>query len=281
MQCARLDAANAAYSFVLLNKLQILSVWRSARSYCNGYSACADADSPQVAGCECIRVRNVALFSLHEVFMKLNKLLCGAALAGSLVATDAFADASHEGLEFGLSLNVSIVTGSVEVDGSSADFKETMVGFDGRLSIGYRFQWFGIYLDQDLGGIWVVGDSEEDDYFDEDEGDDKGVFLGGTFVTARGILPLMENALEVNVGLGLGMMYGGGDKSVILNDEGDPSVAFALKVTAGLTYYLTDSIGTGITFDYNVAFNNIKVAGTEIKRTIHSINPGLHIRAQF
>lgn len=233
--------------------------------------------------------------------MKKNFIRSVAIVAFSLfAASNAFAQSGTGGFDAIVSLNIPVVdfdhsmtvqTGDTALIGNAdSDGTQTMVGFGGSLSFGYRWSYVGVYLQQDLNGVW---------FSDDDNEDDNGHFLGGTFLVVRGILPASQN-FQIDVGFGLGVMYSDGDKSsnimsedyklpLIFNKDGDPSAAFAIKVNAAFTYYITPTIGLGINFDYNCAFNTItyeqkSMLGTikmDVDNYVHLMTPGIHVRARF
>ena len=217
--------------------------------------------------------------------MKLSKLGCGLALAGSLVATDAFADAGHTGLEGIFQLSVPVLDQSITASGAAKSVtespKDVMAGINGTLAIGWRFiPNFGLYLEQDLGGVWWTGDTADIE--------DRGWFLGGTYIVGRGLVGLMNKNAELDFKLGFGMMYSDGDKvgkkkvAMIVNKKGDPTVAFAMKIGASFTYYVTSNIGVGVQVDYSMGVHKYDFeGGGEITHLLHLVNPGLHLRVGF
>jgi len=142
----------------------------------------------------------------------------------------------------------------------------------------------GVYIDQDLGGVWNA-DDDVDDFRD-----DEAHFLGGTFLVARGILPCTDQFM-FDLGFGLGVMYSDGDKTkdieegnykypLIFNKDGNPSAAFAIKLSFSLAYFFTDTIGAGIYVDYNYAFKKNK-SDYEVTYHYHVVNPGIQLVARF
>ena len=222
-----------------------------------------------------------------EGCMKLSKWCCGVALAGSLVATDAFADAGHTGFEGIVGLSGAVLDQDVKLTGAAKTSvvkpKDIMAGLTGTLSLGYRFNSYaGVYLEQDLGGIWWTGDTKKIN--------DHSWFIGGTYVMGRGIFSLLAKKAELDLKFGLGMMYTDGDKdsvgktkiALITKKNGDPTVAFAFKVGASFTYYVTSNIGVGIQVDYSMGLNKHEYdLGGEVTKNLHHINPGIHMRFGF
>lgn len=213
-------------------------------------------------------------------------------------ASSAFAQAGDRGFDvrvhlgaeiLKLSGGASVSTGGLSASGVSDEFVD-FVGMMGKISFGYRWNYFGVYIDQDLGGVWY----QDDD--DENGKDDDGNFLGGTFIVGRGIYPIMKN-LQVDLAFGIGVMYGAGDSgddllkedahvSLVMNEDFDPSAAFAIKAGVSLTYYFTDMIGAGIFFDYNFATRTNEYKGnlgikTELTFKYHVMNPGIQLVARF
>ncbi|MBO4350726.1 MAG: outer membrane beta-barrel protein [Proteobacteria bacterium] len=189
------------------------------------------------------------------------KLFCITALIGSLCAADAYADAVHEGFDARLGISALILAHS----GPGAG--DTMIGVNGTISLGYRFQrYIGVYVDQDLGGVWST--SGGDDYDEESS----GAFHGGSFAVVRGIFGAYYDDIEFSVGGGPGAMYGAGDGS---------DACFAIRLTAGFAYYVTDSIGIGVGIDYNLGFIKPKDEFEIEMHLVHQINPGLRLNINF
>lgn len=232
----------------------------------------------------------------------LNKCLCGLALAGALVSTNAYAETEWEGFEMRVAVTAPIVDQhlKMEISASGDDFDMTagskyeraehiMAGVAGTLSFGYRFGMFGVYVDQELGGAWWTGETG-DGY--------KPTFVGGTYLTGRLLLALRHD-VELDFGIGVGTMYSAGDKNnavkLIIDKEGDHSAAFAIKAGIGLTYYLIpNTVGIGINFDYNLGLNIVSQnqsgeddfgdsvdAKATLYHLVHLMNPGIHVVAQF
>ena len=187
--------------------------------------------------------------------MKFKPLLCGLSLAGSLVATDAFAETGWNGYDLRVSVTAPIVDQHTKLDFENLvpegyeHASDVWAGFGGTISLGYRWGVFGLYVDQDLGGVWWTG-----------EFDVKPTVVGGTYLTFRSFLVLIEN-VEIDFGIGLGTMYSGGkaqENVLIFNKNFERSSAFAIRVGASLTYYVTKSIGVGINMDYSLGLNIFK-----------------------
>ena len=212
-----------------------------------------------------------------------------------LFCTNAFADGADDGgldLRFGLAADVLRVVPTVSASAMGMSYTESgdAVNFDGlmgQISIGYRWSMGGIYLTQDLGGVWLNESGE-----DYENGIKKGRFLGGTFIEGRFIIPATYN-FQIDIGAGVGIMYGHGTKrdsddytpSLIYNDRGDPSVAPAFKVGLSLLYYITPNFGLGVFCDYNYAFKIFEdyEDGFDMKITMnyHVVNPGILFMAKF
>ena len=222
---------------------------------------------------------------LNEVRMKLSKMACGAVvLAGSMFATDAFADASHTGFEGIVQLSAPIIKQEHKATGAAKDVvvkhKDVMAGFNATLSVGYRFNSYaGAYLEQDLGGHWWTGDTKK---LIKD-----GWFIGGTYIVGRGLIGLLGNSAELDFKIGIGMMYSDGKKGeakgpLFPKKNGDPTVAFAMKFGAGFTYYVMPDLGIGVQLDYNLGIHEYdNDGGGDVKFYLHHINPGVHVRMGF
>ncbi len=211
-----------------------------------------------------------------------------------LFSTYAFAEGANEGgidLRFGLAgdvlrlkYDISMSGGGVTVS-DSTDYSH-LDGAMGKFAIGYRWSMGGIYLEQDMGALWAEGS----------DGADGGNFLGGTFLVGRFILPATDS-VQFELGAGIGMMYGAEDRSrdgsgkvsLIVDKEGNPSVAFAVKASLGINFYITRTFGMGVFCDYNYAFkqysdskiiSGILVTG-DITAHYHNVVPGLQLMWKF
>ncbi len=206
-----------------------------------------------------------------------------------LFGSNAFAQAADEGFDLRVGIAGDILRIKQEVSlggflGAESDDTIDYNGLAGKISFGYRWEFGGIYIDQDLGGVWYGGDNE---------GDDNGHFVGGTFLVGRGIYPITDQFM-IDLGFGIGVMYAAGDSMndydgdyedfvapLIMNEDGDPSAAFAIKISFSLAYFFTDMIGAGIYVDYSYAIKTISQEGIDFTTKYHFINPGLQFVARF
>ena len=208
-----------------------------------------------------------------------------------LFSTYAFAEGANEGgldLRFGLAGDVLRLKYDVSLSGGGFSASESsdythLNGVMGKIAIGYRWNMGGIYLEQDMGGLWYGEDSESA----------AADFLGGTFLVGRFILPATDS-LQFELGAGVGMMYGAEDRangrmSLIVDENGNPAVAFAVKATLGMNFYITRNFGMGVFCDYNYAFkqysatqtvSGIRVTG-EITAHYHNVTPGVQFMLKF
>lgn len=223
--------------------------------------------------------------------MKLHHL---ATLVFSLFLTlcfipNAFAQAGKSGMDVRMGLganalyfdlNTDLQAGSlgINMDRSSEDW---LAGVAGQISVGYRWHYFGVYFDQDLTGIWETGEAASDASY----------FLGGSFITVRGILPIRDR-LQLDLGIGLGVLYGAETEktaSLVVNDKNEPTAIFGLKGSFYLTYYITPAFGLGLHLDYlfgvNKYVSEFGILGQNIKTDItiyyHNLLPGLHAMLRF
>ena len=208
-----------------------------------------------------------------------------------LFSTYAFAEGANEGgldLRFGLAgdvlrlkYDISLSGGGVTASDSS-DYAHYN-GMMGKFAIGYRWSMGGIYLEQDMGGVW----------YDDHDVNGESNFLGGTFLVGRFILPATDS-LQFELGAGVGLMYGSENDSkdipsLIVDKEGNPSVAFAVKATLGMNFYITRSFGMGVFCDYNYAFKQYSESRTisgiivtgEVTAHYHNVTPGLQFMLKF
>lgn len=202
---------------------------------------------------------------------------------------NAFAQAGKSGMDLRMGLGANAMLLDVSTSVTGGDFLEVggnsngswVAGPAGQISIGYRWSFFGIYIDQDLTGVWPTEESSAE----------SGMFLGGTFVTARGIFPIFER-LQLDLGIGLGVLYGAEEEtkaSLITDERGEPTAIFGLKGSLALTYYVTRSFGLGLHMDYLFGVNQYAFEQDIFSTTIkgeatfyyHSLVPGLHAMVRF
>lgn len=234
--------------------------------------------------------------------------------------TIAYADGGHTGFDLGVhvgepilyqtsKLNYKIGTKMKESKDSKID--DPLIGLSNvKLSFGYKWKYIGVYLEQELGGVIWKDDNKYNnwdyDWFLSAEWNNKW-FWGGTFVCAKGMLPLsgtLNNRMEIDLTTGVGIMY---------SDEGAEYVApltfnyyneirpwFAVKFGIAITYFFNDVFGMGINFDYNLVIGMFKLIESvnkeirdsylprykyqsDITQTIllHQISPGIHFRFNF
>lgn len=232
----------------------------------------------------------------HKILSSMLTLLFLGAFANGAMAQN-----SNEGFDFRGGISADIARLSYVQEVVKRD-DERLVGFSANLSFGYRWKYVGFYLDQDFGGVWI-------NYSNEIYRDGSSWFVGGTYVVARGIYPLLDN-MQVDLGFGLGVMYTSGDQMrldfgsdhkfpILYNDDLDPSAAFALRLGLAFTYYMYDNIGFGIHFNYGVGFkhhkynvnnNDVTSIGKseladsfnhEYTEILHNMDPGAHIVVRF
>ncbi len=199
-----------------------------------------------------------------------------------LFASSAFAQAADPGLDMRAGLSANIIKPEAEVSvmgfSASASSDANYAGLNFKLEFGFRWEYFGVYLAQDLGGVW---------YTDAPDGaDNPGRFFGSTVALFRGIYPIMDN-MQVDLGLGLGVGYADGSKDdeekapMIMNEDGDNSAAFALKLAFSFNYYVTPMIGVGFFLDYNFLVKKISNDGADLKLKFHQVNPGVQAVIRF
>ena len=217
------------------------------------------------------------------------------ALGLLMIPSTAFAQASKEGLDIRIALNYADVFYEQSVQDSGQDVEELdndLSGFGGSVSIGYRWRYIGLYIDQDMDGVkpsdfcWCIGYELEN----------KWHFLGGTYLVAR-VSPPITDYLELDLGFGAGVMYSNGNDlnpesnifPIIVNDDGKASVALSFKASASFTVYFTDIVGMGIFFDYTIGLNNMKyeeetdgiIRTIKMNNLVHFLKPGVHLRLRF
>lgn len=223
-------------------------------------------------------------------------LLAMLALGFLMIPVTASAQASKEGMDLRIALNYAHVfyEQSIQDSGQFEDAEELdndLFGFGGSVSIGYRWHYAGLYIDQDLDGVkliepcWCIGYQFGSDWY----------FLGGTYLVAR-VSPPITDHFELDLGFGAGVMYSNGHElnpgfyhPIIVNDDGKASVALSFKASASFTVYFTDIFGMGLFFDYTIGLTKMKyeeetdgvIRTIKMNNYVHFLKPGLHFRLRF
>ena len=184
---------------------------------------------------------------------------------------------SDSGLELRLGLNAPVFKATIDGD---IDFKsdtDTIAGFGMTFSLGYRFMFMGVYLEQNLAGIFG-----EQNYDYEDSR-----FYGSTYGTLRFIGSF--DWLELEGGVGLGAMYMvSAHPDIMLDADGSASsaVCFAMKFTIGATARF-GGFGVGLHLDYELGINPQSfevppmIPKVDVMQLLHNVQPGIHFLYKF
>jgi len=208
------------------------------------------------------------------------------ALFVMLFSAQAFANPeSGFDIRFGIGVPSVIQNFSIDSDYGSIESPDlNNVGYGFNLSLGYRWEYFGVYVDQDLAHIFLVGDIGEGKASDM-EMKYRQRFLGATYLMVRGFFDINDSLLFLG-GVGFGVMYGGGadaesdsnNRVFLTKDEegkgGD--VGFGFKAQLGITYFLNDFMGIGFNLDYALGYKSIDLDGAKLNQYVHVITPALH-----
>ncbi len=123
----------------------------------------------------------------------------------------------------------------------------TAVGVGLNIQFGYRWDTFGIQIEQDLGGAFVTNSSISDQW--EEYNIKARYFLGGTYLMFSEYYNSED--FHFSFGEGIGAMYGAkGDFRAFWVER---DAALALKANVGFTYFFADGMGAGFNFDYAIA----------------------------
>lgn len=202
-------------------------------------------------------------------------------LTVAFISTNAFAQAGKEGfdLRIGLGADIAILNGRFDLNSFGYDNNKDAhyVGLLGKLEFGYRWNLAGIYLQQDLGGVFYT----DDEY---DAVDATGKFFGGTYVIGRGIYPIFDN-FQIEFGFGLGVMYSGGKEKtrdlLFSNEDGKAAAAFAIKLGFSAAYYITNNAGIAFFLDYNYGVRKNNYGSLVTTLNIHNVIPGVQYVMRF
>lgn len=156
-------------------------------------------------------------------------------------SSSAFAQADATGVEI-----KAAITAPIYLYNNGITSDKTYYGVGVNLALGYRWQYFGLYIDQDFRSVFVK--KSEDKY--------KGHFMGAFHVMGRTVLAINTDFL-IYGGFGLGFMYGTHDnrKDLGLNKN---DIAFSLKAQLGFSYFLTERFSIGLDFSYAYGFAKTK-----------------------
>jgi len=237
----------------------------------------------------------------------MKRMICSAVMAlfFALITSQAFAQADESGFELRAGLAVPIVVTnsavvwSVGLNGiGSIDLEIPAAigagaGFGLNLSFGYRWKYFGVYLDQDISSV-LIGRINLFRNSEDGKTDLSARFLGATYVLFRGFLPV-SSSFALSAGVGAGVMYGTNkDFGLFMSNESGNDVAFAFKVQLGFTYYFNHVFGLGLNVDYAMAYKSFTMfhitqqadqleieVKSKIKHYVHNVQPTLHFNFHF
>ncbi len=187
--------------------------------------------------------------------MKKLQVLCSGLLAMALClfcCSTAFAQADAEGMivEAGISIPLTSNAGvSVDVDGESmSGGGYTAAGVGVNLTFGYKWNHFGISINQDLAGQFVTDSAIVDSWELMDK--KASYFLGGTYFMFDEYIAFNSNCM-LQFGEGLGAMYGA--KMDFKAFWVDSDAAFAIKLDIAFHYFIEERFGIGLKLDYVAA----------------------------
>lgn len=150
-----------------------------------------------------------------------------------------------------------------------SDSEVDLNGLAFSLGFGYRINsWFGIALEQDLGGLFYDKNHLDIDWF-----------YGATMFEAKFFIGLVKN-LELSGKVGIGATYvadkyrDGG-----VNKRWDTGW-FAIRLGAGLTYFIMGTVGLGLNLDYTPSIANDEAYYRE-QATGHFVKLQAHVIIKF
>lgn len=121
------------------------------------------------------------------------------------------------------------------------------VGVQGNVEIGYRWEYIGLYLQQNLGGNIYL----KDDFYQKIK---KGAsaFSGSTYLTIKGLISSSTHKHYLSVIFGVGVTYGNFEYMpfIIPNDVSYPYSGFTLKAGLGYEYRITNDMTFGVSVEY-------------------------------
>ncbi len=166
---------------------------------------------------------------------------------------------------------------STFMEGRDLDGVDYLSQFGLTFAIGYTFNWFTFYVQQEFGyGPWL-GDAG-------DKMDPQ--ILMASFGVFRFGLPFWASRFQLSFDLGLGAAYSGGDerskrtksgytRPYIFDKTLGPGVAFAAKIGFAFDWYITPTFSIGLKFDYDFITNNDVSLEADFDRYIVWSNPQL------
>lgn len=165
-------------------------------------------------------------------------------------------------------------------DGIQYGHGDPLVGGGANFEIGLNFDFFGIYIDQDLAAIRDTGKTQNDM---KAAGIDKPKFYGATYLMLKGLFNIRILTFEADAGIGI--MYGKNDPSDCIiprNNTSEDPAQLAFKFSLGMTFNLIPLIGIGVHVDYALGLYD----PTDLDRDgayeeTHSFTPGLHVLFQI
>lgn len=171
-------------------------------------------------------------------------------LVACLFSCSAFAQADKTGFILRGGLEIPIYSGASislgEDDSGIGGLMAVGPGLD--IAIGYRWMYFGLLLEQQVGVVFATDKALKARWKGDDPLIDKGtaIFLGATYFLMEEYIPIGSECM-ITIGQGLGASYGSG-KNMLYVTETD--AAFAFKLELGFTYFLLGQHGIGFNFEW-------------------------------
>ena len=201
------------------------------------------------------------------------------ALFVSLFATSAFAE-----FEVRMGVSAGLLDWSNDING----WGDPLAGVSGNIELGYSWSGFGIYLSQDIAGLWWTGATGDDMAM---IGKDYARFLGGTYLMFRG---QFGKIIMFDFGIGLGAMYSGSgdddaagiDYALLIpktSEHDNTPVQFATKMSLGVSFRVTKKFLMGLHLDYAIGFAKLSYSshdgwGSHDRWETHYLMPGIHFQ---
>jgi len=217
----------------------------------------------------------------------------------SVFSSQALAQNYPRGFDLRVGIGASVMYNdiTVKVLSTSVKEKERYMGINTNISVGWRWKYVGLYLDQDLGGIWRTQTLNIDRFLDESfeplsDANSKKRFLAGTYFLVRFFIPFNDQAF-ISIAAGIGQTYNTGSSDIWHKTKKFAGSGLAFKLQLQTTFFVTSFMGLGLTLEIvgtdssekGIFLPDPEIPGLKNRVTmaydIYIFQPGVHVNFNF
>ena len=182
------------------------------------------------------------------------------------LSSSATTSSAYSGFE--LRVGVSVPIGATHLS----------AGVQGNIEIGYRWQYFGLYIQQDLGGNFYLKDN-----FYQKIKEGASAFSGSTYLTAKGLISSKAHKHYFAIILGVGVTYGNFEYMpfIIPKDVSYPYPGFTFKAGLGYEYRINNDMTFGVSVEYTPYMVGGMKKDDYTFEFYHMVQPHIHFGYTF